>query len=193
MSLIDVALYISSDYKKTFALQLFAEDDKKKRSAIKRTKLDYFTPAGVFTKRHSSALQSLSGFCVFDFDNIAQPVPFLMTCAGFETLAMGDDIPPIHLALAWVSPSGRGVKCIYDISDYLAFYRLPIGTPLNDKLRQETEEVFRKLFNHASAFTGFGASLDVSGKDPARACYLAPTPSYYIPYYTLKLWKSLSN
>ncbi|OUJ68050.1 hypothetical protein BXP70_28145 [Hymenobacter crusticola] len=140
---------------KTEAIRL-AEVGSNNRHELKK-KLDYITPAGVFTKRDNKCLTERSGLMVLDFDH----VPDLATAQ--QTLLTDAALSP-SVVMMFVSPSGEGLKCLLAID------------PRRDHLTN-----FKVLSTYLTHhYAQLGLVPDKSGKDPARACYLCHDPSAYL-------------
>jgi hypothetical protein len=150
----DAYRVIKGNYFKKQTLQLRQIADKAEASKFKRFNFHYVTFSGVFEKRHESALVRHSGLIVFDFDGV-EDIPalrnLLISDSEFET------------ALLFVSPSGNGIKWVVEID-------LELGTH---------QQFYDGIKNYLE-FTYSIKSLDKSGRDVARACFLPHDPEVYI-------------
>lgn len=128
-------------------------------SKFKRTRFDYVTFSGVFSKRSEAALVNHSGLLTLDFDhveNLAQLKETLLADPYFET------------ELMFISPSGNGLKWVIAID-------LKKGTH---------QEWFAGVTFYLKKMHGL--EVDKSGKDISRACFLPHDPEVYInPNYLL--------
>lgn len=125
---------------------------------LKQQTLPYVTPCGVFTRRRSDCLAESSGLVVVDIDHLDSSKE-----AEILRQELFDD-PYLHPALAFISPSGLGVK---------AFIPYPSG--------QGTSEGFRWAMNYVHCMYDAdhqqpGKGVDTSGKDPVRSCFLCHDP-----------------
>lgn len=113
-----------------------------------KDRLPAVTPAAVYPtgKRKKGEEESYSGLCVIDFDGVADP----------STLR--DTLFDEHesVAMAFISPSGKGVKLFISIE--------PVP-----KTPAEYTDAWKQV---ASQFD----DVDPSGKDVARLCYLSYDP-----------------
>ena len=103
--------------------------------------------AGIFSQRNDQALIQYAGLIVLDFDDVPQPEQardILARCAG--------------CVLAFVSPSGTGVKAIFR----------------HDGQPEHHAHTFRQIAGAVERLTGLTA--DKSGKDLSRLCYLSHDP-----------------
>jgi len=144
---------------------LYSEVTRKLRSITEQTdarkfkarNFDYVTFSGVFKSRSDSELIRHSGLLTIDLDHLTD-VPAL------KTALLGDDY--FETQLLFTSPSGEGLKWIVDID-------LDTDNHLN-------------YFNAIALYIRqrYGISLDPSGKDISRACFLCSDPNAYInPQY----------
>ncbi|MCK6490392.1 MAG: DUF3987 domain-containing protein [Planctomycetes bacterium] len=127
-----------------------AAPDREARNQAKR-KLPGFIPAGLFSARRRDAWETPSGLLVADFDKVPD----------LDRLRTGLAADPC-VALLFTSPSGTGCKAVL---------RVPVDKP--------------DPAQHARAFAAaerwaseaHGATLDPSGKDPGRLCYICHDPT----------------
>jgi hypothetical protein len=118
---------------------------------IKRYNLDYITVAGTFKKRGDSHILIPSGFMIIDIDKINNPVELKRQICLDEN---------IDLVMAFISPSGNGLKLIIEVlfesfSTYFEGYR--------SYLKQR-----------------YHIDIDKSGKDISRSCFLCHDPEAHI-------------
>ena len=126
------------------AVRNSADDDARKAA---KAQLPAVSVAGVFSQRNDQALIHYAGLIVLDFDDVPQPEQardILARCAG--------------CALAFVSPSGTGVKAIFR----------------HDGKAEHHAHTFRQIAASVERLTGLTA--DKSGKDLSRLCYLSHDP-----------------
>ena len=130
-------------------LQLRQITDAKEARAFKAKNFDYVTFSGVFTSRADQALQQHSGLMCLDFDHVPDTGRLkdaLLKLSGVQT------------RMLFVSPSGDGLKWI---------------------ITAELEEMSHLEFFRAVevyVWHSLGLSVDPSGKDVSRACFLAHDP-----------------
>ncbi len=117
--------------------------------------LPYVTPCGVFSYRKSSSLVSLSGLMPLDIDHLS---------SREEAERLRDKLfndPYLMPVLAFVSPSGRGVK---------AFISIDNGQLTIDNGNSSMNNCQLKLaMDYVRMVYG---DCDASGKDIARSCFL---------------------
>jgi putative DNA primase/helicase len=111
--------------------------------------------SGAFTKRNEAGLEQHSGLVCLDLDKIPE--------SELDDLRAKIQADPFTFAL-FSSPSGTGLKVLV---------RIP---PDKSQHRQHYEALVR---HYASPY------LDISGKDPARACFLSWDPELYVNYEAL--------
>ncbi len=126
----------------------------------KASMLPYITPCGRFSYRRSNNLLEASGYVVVDVDHLDSQEE----AEQMRDRLFADEY--LHPALAFVSPSGRGVKVL-----------VPYDTErLTDAARNAAENMVwamqyvQMTYCPASAWSAKG--VDVSGKDIVRACFL---------------------
>ena len=129
----------------------------------KRSALPFVTPFGTFSRRRCDSLTAFSGVLPIDVDKLADAAE-----AEEVKQALFAD-PYLDTRLAFVSPSGRGVK---------AFIRWPSGQLKQEEdpaswaahyARQAMEYVHLMHDPHPD---DAARGVDVSGKDVVRACFL---------------------
>ena len=111
-----------------------------------KTRLPCITPGGVFRRRSIRALEAHSGFVMIDIDDLDDAASVR---DGFER--------DPEVALAFVSPSGKGVKVL------LAIDPLPVSALGHQAAC---------LFVGAIVQRRTGMMVDTSGKDVSRLCFL---------------------
>lgn len=183
INLLDLHTYLISEYARTKANKITSDCHQSSYRIEKATFLDYVTPHGVFTKRSSRNVVSLSGFAILDYDHVEQLSEHYFSC-----------IRALSPLMAFISPSGEGFKLIVDLRFYLQEtfpYDLFLdnGT-LVGKENERFQEVISNWFTSAySYYVTYDDSLrsympnDQSGKDIARACFL---PCDLTPYISTK-------
>ena len=127
--------------------------DKKEARKYKADNFDYVTFSGTFLKREEEGLKNHSGLLTVDLDhleNISEVRARLLQDEYFES------------ELLFVSPSGDGLKWI-----------IPI-----DLSECTHQEYFIAVSNYIRAT--YGITVDESGKDVSRACFLPFDPQVYI-------------
>lgn len=127
--------------------------DEKAQATFKRTHLDYCTFSGRFTTRSESGLIQHSGLLCLDFDHITKVEEL------FDTLLHD---PTFETQLLFRSPRGQGLKWI-----------VPIDV---------TEDTHLNWFLAVQAYIRhtYHVSIDPSGKDVARACFLPHDPDAFL-------------
>ena len=131
---------------------------------FKASNFDYCTFSGVFTTRNDKALIKHSGLMCFDFDNLQNPEQLrfqLLQDEYFDT------------QLLFRSPSGNGLKWIISVDTDCT------GDPLcASKLNTPHAAFFAAVSNYISQT--YGVTVDKSGKDISRACFLPHDPQAFI-------------
>ena len=130
--------------------------DSAERSAAKQ-RLDYVTPAGIFTRRANEGLVTSSGLIVLDFDHLSD-------VAAARAALLADALIRPELVLLFVSPSGDGLKALLRTDpavSHLANFRA-----YADYLR--------------ASYAALGLIPDESGKDVARACFVSHDPEAWL-------------
>ena len=126
---------------------------------FKATNFDYCTFSGIFTARNDKSLIKHSGLLCLDFDN-------LQNVENLFNQLLNDEY--FDTQLLFRSPSGNGLKWI-----------IPIDTT------QTTHgNYFAAVANYISQT--YGVTVDKSGKDISRACFLSHDPQAYINPLILK-------
>tara|TARA_R110001599_G_scaffold242579_1_gene442221 strand:- start:31100 stop:33493 length:2394 start_codon:yes stop_codon:yes gene_type:complete len=152
MNLEQVHQLITGETYSKITSELHIESSKEAKANLKSTSLDYVCFCGMFTKRANKALLSYSGYLVLDFDDLENPEHVREQIIQDKS---------IDLVLLFKSPSGNGLKVVVQTNG-----------------KQEEHESFFKAyteyFNH-----NYGLSIDKSGKDLARACFLCHDPNAF--------------
>lgn len=153
VSLSDIARVIKSDKYKYVTEKLRNLTSKDERAMCKKSEFDYTTFSGSFSKRANDALlQHSNNFCV-DFDHIGDKDAIK---------ALKQQIRSIYEpALMFVSPSGDGLKAVFQID-----------------ITQATHEQYFKAFQSFFRIT-FNIEIDEKCKDVARACFLCYDPECF--------------
>lgn len=142
----------NKDYKqKTFTLRNL--EDKATARTYKAQSFDYVTFSGTFAKRADKNLLKHSGLLTLDFDDLAEIEEIkekLLVDEYFET------------ELLFISPSGNGLKWIIPID-------IKTDTHLN---------YFLAISNYLKQ--AYQLTVDPSGKDVSRPCFLGHDPNVYI-------------
>ena len=153
------------------------------RREFKSTKLAYVTPCGVFSKRGAKNVTSLSGLVVLDIDHLGS-----LEEAEWMRDWLFDD-PSLVPLLAFVSPSGLGVKLfvpyVFKLGCSVGCYSLEQfetdgWQPSTENLKTVSEQILfgmdylnMKLIRASeSGLTRKQLECDFSGKDVSRACFL---------------------
>jgi hypothetical protein len=120
---------------------------------FKAANFDYCTFSGVFTTRNDKALVKHSGLLCVDFDH-------LQNLNDIKSRLLADEY--FDTQLLFVSPSGDGLKWIISI-DTTA---MPHG------------DYFAAVANYI--LQTYGVTVDKSGRDISRACFLPYDPQAFI-------------
>jgi hypothetical protein len=117
-----------------------------------KKRLPHFTPSGTFNERRSAGnLTDYSGVMVLDIDKVGEKVEEIKNKAAEVEFTMA----------AFISPSGEGVKIL-------------VKTDSNP-------EIHESFFNSVATYyeETLGVSVDQSGKDISRACFISHDPALY--------------
>lgn len=152
----------------------------KERGVIKKTRLDFVTPCGVFSRRTLKNLLSVSGLLVLDIDHVNNATDLLVDACYFLTPE-----------LAFVSPSGDGVKFFIDVRKQYQErgwdrFDFPIVT---DEERNRVSAIYKEIYASVSRIweeTYPGVPVDQSGSDLSRACFLPHNALAYIAHSRIK-------
>lgn len=168
ISLTQVFELLRSDRYKERTLTLRSLLNHDNARSFKATCFDYVTFSGIFHKRSDRQLVTHSGLMTIDFDHVPRHRALrhkLLTDEHFQT------------EMLFVSPSGDGLKWIIQVD-------------LSEVSHQE-------YFKAVSAYIRekYKLSIDTSGKDISRACYLPYDPDVYVnpDYLTYKNFKTCNR
>ena len=132
--------------------QLGSEAARREKNSLPST-----TFAGEFSYRANDRLSSYSGLIVLDFDHLS--------AHGRRAGELRDEIAAHpSCALAFVSPKADGVKAVFALD--------AAGLDLSDLDAVQAFHARAYEAVRADCETRYGVPLDVSGKDPARLCFL---------------------
>ena len=181
------AMIRSDERLKSLTEQLRSLNDEAQRREFKSTYMPFVTPCGTFVRRNARKVVGLSGLIVLDVDHLSN---LEVACRVRDRLF---DDPLLQPSLAFVSPSGLGVKLfvsyIQDDPKLLGHKREDFErdgfTPTDrhlDSLGAQTligMNYLNTLFANESMrnLTHQFIECDVSGKDVSRACFLAFDPN----------------
>ncbi len=157
---------IRSDYYRGITEQYRSLPESVRRD-YKAKRFDYVTPCGTFDHRNVKGLIDRSHYHILDFDH-CDPAIVKSELAADKTL---------DVLLMFVSPSGEGVKVIVEDtgdSEHRAFY-----IALTDYINRTHPNIAR--------------TLDSSGKDIARACFVCYDPDVYLKPEILKIFEHARN
>mgnify|MGYP000723721254 CR=1 FL=1 len=132
-----------------------ATTDPKAYKAYKETNLPAVTFSGTFSKRGARYLTQHSGWITIDIDGLT---------AEQSAYLLAELAQHPYIRLAFVSPSGLGIKVIVRVD--------PI--PTNDLEHKGAYQACLDLFDDLA--TEYGFEIDTTGKDCSRLCYLAHDP-----------------
>lgn len=122
-----------------------------------KTRLDYFSAGGIFTRRQDAALLVPSGLLTLDFDALGGRV------AEARAQLLADAALAPALALVFVSPSGDGLKAVL------------AADPRHDRATN-----YQRLARHLTRRYGWGPTLDAKTADVSRACFLSYDPDAWL-------------
>lgn len=164
LSLLEVVERIAGDVYKDAIQQIRSAKTKKERSQIKKSKLDYITFAGTFSKRADASLQKYSNLMCFDLDDLENPD---------DTKEKLKEIPGITTLLVFTSPSGNGLKWVIHHEGSVEEYGEHFGK-VSGYLRDQ-----------------FDITVDSSGSNISRACFMSHDPNLYINHLAIQSrWKT---
>jgi len=152
ITLEEFAKHLQSGKYKNIVKEIRNAPNKAIRNELKRFKLDFVTVSGQFTKRNANNLSKHSGLLCLDFDEVDHPN---------ELKAKLERDTKLNPKLIFISPSGNGVKCVVEI----------------DVTKYSHEEYFKALEKYFS--NEYAISIDSSGKDVSRACFVSFDPQLY--------------
>lgn len=152
-TLIEVYKLIKGDTFKQPTEKLRAFTDKAEARKFKAANFDYVTFSGTFTKRENNALLMHSGLLTIDFDHVQD-------LNRLKTALLKDDY--LETELLFISPSGDGLKWIVsiDLSEY------------------SHTDYFEGIRGYIAST--YQLEIDKSGRDVARACFLAHDKNIFI-------------
>ncbi len=162
ITLVDVVKAIKCQKSKKLTKALRAIANEEQAAKFKRTHFDYATFSGTFTKRANGSLVEYSGLVTLDFDDVD------VEDTKRKLLTQTD----FDVALLFVSPSGNGIKAI-----------VPSTTP---DMHVQAFSMYQRYCKEE-----LGLQVDESGKDVARACFIAHDRDvYFNPNYK---WRKLEK
>jgi hypothetical protein len=153
ISLPDAFRYIVGNYAEQRTEKLRAFSDPRKARIFKAANFDYCTFSGTFTSRSDKALIRHSGLLCLDFDHVNNARTLfdrLLRDEYFET------------QLLFRSPSGDGLKWVISVDDDSS----------------EHTGFFTAVANYV--YKTYGVTVDKSGRDISRACFLPHDPDAYL-------------
>jgi len=153
IALVDAYNAIRQKYFMYVTEELRKITDKNLARKFKSANFNYVTFSGVFTKRSVSSLVEHSWFLVIDFDDLPNPM-------ATKEILLKD--PEIETQLLFISPSGNGLKWVIEIDLNTATH----------------EQYFNGIRNYLKQ--KYNLSIDESGKDVSRACFLPYDKDVYI-------------
>lgn len=173
ITLADIYHYITGPYAAERTAKLRSIDDKKTKGLWKRTKFDYVTFSGTFTRRTDADLVAHSGYLCLDFDHLdTSSVPIgpndisslRADTAGQLTAARSVLLsdPYFETLLLFTSPSGNGLKWV-----------IPI-----DLEQCEHRTWFNAVRNYLAAT--YHLDADPACVNVSRSCFLPHDPDCYI-------------
>ncbi len=139
-------LYITRDEQLMRTTEMVRSSDR--YDEAKKQFLPFVTPCGTFSRRRADCLLELSGLLPIDIDKLASR----SEAEALRHELFADSV--LRPALCYVSPSARGVKAFVP-------YRMEDFASVTDAIRY-TMEYVRAVYG----------SVDVSGKDVCRSCFL---------------------
>jgi hypothetical protein len=144
---------IVGNYYRDRTQKLRAISDAAQARKFKAANFDYCTFSGTFTSRNDKALVKHSGLLCVDFDHVNS------ISTLFNRLLQDDYF---DTQLLFRSPSGDGLKWIISI----------------DTAQATHSDFFAAVANYI--LRTYGVSVDKSGRDISRACFLPHDPDAYI-------------
>ena len=162
MTIADAYRYIVSDEarERTERLRSLILSEPKRAKSFKAARFDYCCFSGVFSSRSNSCLIEHSGYLCVDFDHLQNLEAMFKALTNDEYL---------ETQLLFRSPSGDGLKWV-----------IPINI-----CEMSHGDYFRAV--EAYIRETYCVSIDRSGKDVARACFLPYDPNAYInPKFSCK-------
>jgi hypothetical protein len=153
VSLLDVYELIKGEFYTDCTQVLREIQDNKEARAYKASHFDYVTFSGSFSIRSEAALQRHSGLLALDFDHVD----------NVDDLRgkLLDD-PNLETEILFVSPSGDGIKWV-------------VTADLSELSHKDYFKAVANYVHHTYQLT-----VDQSGKDTCRACFLPHDPQVFI-------------
>ena len=149
--------YITTDAdlrnRSSLVLEALQQGGEEAYCKAKRTHLPYVTPFGIFKRADVDNFVCPSGIIVVDIDDLQSREE----AESLRDKLFEDEILPIRLA--FVSPSGKGVKLFLE-------YNMPLHLPFTHFLESALCNVWLYLDSM------YGVKADPAGKDVCRACLL---------------------
>lgn len=171
--------YLVSGYADAETAAIAETADAEERRKMKRTSLDYITPACICTKRGTHGMTAASGLMVIDIDHVADPLSLYAPL-----------IKALDPFLIFVSPSGQGVKVIRRWCEPHAITNHETADRFAAAYKEEFAAVVKWLALDP-ILQNF--PIDLSGSDAARACYLCRCFYSWISPTLLKNSHALQN
>lgn len=150
----EILSYLKSEQARTISEQ-FAYTIPEGKSYFKLHRFPAAAFAGTFAGRHDADLQNESGLLCLDLDHVTD---YGFTPEELKGLVAQD--PKLAVCLAFVSPSGDGLKVVVERPE--GFTHL---------------DYFKALQKYFPA--AYGVELDASGKNISRLCFLPYDPEAY--------------
>jgi hypothetical protein len=122
------------------------------RDRLKKSLLAFLW-AGTFNSRKNDGIEKFSGLICADVDKVAERVGELHDIARNDA----------HVAAAFVSPSGTGIKIVF---------RVPVATDAKEHQRN-----FAAVRSHVALI--YAAKVDEAAKDVARLCFVSHDPAAF--------------
>ena len=169
VSLLQIYNAIKGNYYQERTEKLRTISDVRQARQFKAANFDYCTFSGVFTTRNDKALLKPSGLLCLDFDHL-QNIKLL------RNQLLQDEY--FDTQLLFVSPSGDGLKWIIQINPPLE------SPPFGDlgSCGYSHGDYFVAIANYISQT--YSVTVDKSGRDISRACYLPHDSEVFInPIY----------
>ena len=153
VNLLGVYELIKGEFYRDCTRALRKIQDNKEARAYKASHFDYVTFSGSFSIRSEAALQRHSGLLALDFDHVD----------NVDDLRgkLLDD-PNLETEILFVSPSGDGIKWV-------------VTADLSELSHKDYFKAVANYVHHTYQLT-----VDQSGKDTCRACFLPHDPQVFI-------------
>ena len=130
--------------------------------------LSYVTPFGEFSQRNAGGLVRLSGYFPIDIDKLRS-----RTEAEEVRDRLMED-PFLNVALAFLSPSQKGVKLFVSYAHSLLYILGSIG---HEREKANALQNSQSIYLRDVYFADRPEVVDTTGKDMARACFLSYDPA----------------